>query len=275
MNADKKLEQAIEAMGMNSGRSFSDLFSDFLELALTFLCNNPSEHQQRLFKETMSDDRKKAAFLEAFTAYGEAAENFHDPLGDIFMTRISHGQNGQFFTPEHICDLMARITDPKGETITDPCCGSGRFMLASLKVARGCGEDPIIYANDLSYTCALMTLLNLLVNGARGEVSCGNSLLMDVNNFTYFRIDRAMMPNGAWMSTYWQYTISNLIEVDDLRNAWRDQMLSNGIWIEIIPPYAPNKPESVQSCDESVPSEPQFDHLTATPKAIQLELELF
>ena len=272
---DKKLENAIESMGMGSGRSFSDLFSDFLDLALTFLCNNPSEHQCKLFNATMADARKKTTFLEAYKAYGEAAENYHDPLGDAFMYRISHGQNGQFFTPENVCDFMARVLDLQNETLTDPCCGSGRFMLAGLKVARENGQEPIIYANDLSYTCARMCLLNLLVNCARGEVSCGNSLLMDVANFRFFRIDRVLMPNGAWVSTYWQYTLSDVNDVDKLRDEWRMKMLGQGLWVEVI-----RKKNTEPAIDEAAAEpirEPEIEnqHLTATPKAVQLELELF
>lgn len=275
MTNDQKLEKAIEAMGAGTGRSFADLFDDFLEMSLAMLCNNPSEHQRKLLQSTLSDERKRTAFLTALSAYGEAAENYHDPLGDAFMYRISHGQNGQFFTPEHVCDFMARVLDLQNETMTDPCCGSGRFMLAGLKVARENGQEPIIYANDLSYTCARMCLLNLLVNCARGEVSCGNSLLMDISNFRFFRIDRVMMPNGAYVSTYWQYTLADVCEVDKLRGEWRMKMLGQGLWVEVI-----RKKNTEPAIDEAVAepvSEPEIEneHLTATPKAVQLELELF
>lgn len=50
MDRDKKLERAIEDMDMRGGRSFSDLFSDFMDAALAMMCNNPSEHQQKLLQ---------------------------------------------------------------------------------------------------------------------------------------------------------------------------------------------------------------------------------
>lgn len=272
---DKKLEKAIEDMDGRIGRSFSDQFCDFMEMALGMLCNNPSDHQRKLLQKTFADETRKAAFLEALQAYGNAAEGYHDPLGEMFMLRISHGQNGQFFTPEHVCELMEAILEPQGETLSDPCCGSGRLMLQGLKVARESGNEPIIYANDLSYTCALMCLMNLLYNGARGEVSCGDSLRMDVANFRFFRIDRVMMPDGRWMSTYWQYTLADVGEVDKLRDAWREKMLGNGIPVEIVRHDVLYNDEAVPEAEESVPQEEQYDHLTATPKAVQLELELF
>ena len=275
MTKDARLEKAIEAMDQRGGRSFSDLFGDFLDMALAIMCNNPSDHQRKLLQSTLSDESKKAAFLEAVQAYGEAAENFHDPLGEMFMLRISHGQNGQFFTPEHICDFMARIIDTKNETLNDPCCGSGRLMLAGLKVARESGDDPIIYANDLSYTCAQMCLMNLLYNSARGEVTCGDSLRMDVANFRFFRIDRVMMPNGAWLSTYWQYTLANLDEVDKQRDEWRKKMLESGLWVEVIRTKQTETVTEEVEAGSITETMVENEHLTATPKAVQLELELF
>lgn len=289
VNRDAALEKAIEALDSRGGRSFDVLFNDFMETALGMLCNNPSEHQRGLLQKTFSDETRKAAFLEALKAYGEAAEGYHDPLGEMFMLRISHGQNGQFFTPEHVCEFMAAIMEPHGETLNDPCCGSGRLMLAGLKIAREGGNEPIIFANDLSYTCSQMCLMNLLFNSARGEVSCGDALRMDVANFRYFHIDRVMMPDGRWMSTYWQFTLADVDEVDRKREAWKEELLSHGILFEIVrhddPKTAKSVPEdaeivpseddSVPESDDSVPKEEQYDHLTATPKAVQLELDLF
>lgn len=286
MTNDRALEQAIEKMGAGTGNSFANLFDEFLDAVLAMMCNNPSDHQRKVLASYLSDGWKKQAFLEAMKAYGEAAEGYHDPLGEMFMLRISHGQNGQFFTPENICSMMAEMMDPQDGSICDPTCGSGRLLLSGLKVSRRNGLEPVLYGNDLSITCAKMTLANLLFNSARGEVSCGNSLLMDLRNFRFFRIDRVRMP-GGWLSTYWQYTLEDVEEVDRQRDEWRARMLASGIPVEIlpvpksresVPEEAETVPESVDPVPteaESVPSEPKYDHLTATPKAVQLELNLF
>lgn len=282
MNKDRKLETAIEDLDIKGGRDFSDMFYEFLEMALGLLCNNPSEHQKRLLTSTMSDDRKRMAFAEALNAYGEAAENYHDPLGEMFMMRISHGNNGQFFTPQDLCDLMAHITEPIGETVNDPTCGSGRLLLSALKTSRDNGKEPIVYGNDLSYTCAQMCLMNLLFNSARGEVSCGDALLMNLDTFRFFRIDRVLMPDGKWMSTYWQYTLSDVDEVDRERREWKMLMLNNGMLVETLPvpkseESGPKGTETVPNTDDFVPKdiETRQDRLTAKPKAVQLQLELF
>jgi len=53
------------------------------------------------------------------------------------MEFVSHGEHGQYFTPQHVCDMMAQITNMDKDlsqynaidraTANDPACGSGRF----------------------------------------------------------------------------------------------------------------------------------------------------
>lgn len=59
------------------------MFYDFIEVSLTMMCNNPNDHQRKLLQETLSKEEKRAAFFAALSAYGECAENYHDPLGEI------------------------------------------------------------------------------------------------------------------------------------------------------------------------------------------------
>jgi len=54
---------------------------------------------------------------------------------DALYTEIekeSSGKNGQFRTPRHIIKLMCELINPKiGETIGDPACGTGGFLLGA------------------------------------------------------------------------------------------------------------------------------------------------
>lgn len=65
--------------------------------------------------------------------------NCTDILGHIFTEEITRGENGQFFTPETVCQFMAQIMVPEPTeevfTYNDPCCGSGRMLLAMQKLA--------------------------------------------------------------------------------------------------------------------------------------------
>ncbi|GAI43622.1 unnamed protein product, partial [marine sediment metagenome] len=59
-------------------------------------------------------------------AKGRAFEQF---LGKIFR-----GELGQFFTPREIIEFMVKLIDPGyDEIIIDPACGSGGFLLYSIK----------------------------------------------------------------------------------------------------------------------------------------------
>lgn len=103
-----------------------------------------------------------------------------DAFGDLFMalsSRSGQQAHGQFFTPVHICDLMVQCTgtDEKttGKRMNDPTCGSGRLLLAYH--VRNLGN--YLVAEDISRTCCLMTVCNMLIHGCVGEVIQHDSLL--------------------------------------------------------------------------------------------------
>ena len=222
----KDLEEAVERMAIGGNNVFAACFDNFLNLALSYFCNNMDERQMELRKRVEENDDFRKAYQEALEAYGDCAEDYKDPMGDMFMDKVSHGQHGQFFTPESISLLMSEVIMENkihdGMTINDPACGSGRTLLMSLKHLRERHDvEPKLYANDISLTCAKMTLLNFCVNSVEGEVTCGNTLLLDYENFTFFKIDKVRnLATGAVLSTYWQYTIADVEEVNEKRQKW-------------------------------------------------------
>lgn len=224
-----KLEKAIDSLDLGRGKPFYDLFDEFLSLQLSFFCNNPNDRQKKLYDRMRRDDEYRRAFTGCMTAYGDAAEDCRDPLGEMFMLRISHGHNGQFFTPENVCIMMAQCMGVQSESLNDPTCGSGRMLLAGLKVAREAGHEPEVHANDLSYTCAQMTLLNLCANTASGMVTCGDGLRLDYDNYHFFKIDRIRnIFSPTAISTYWQYTMSDVAEVEEMRRQWWRERMAEG-----------------------------------------------
>lgn len=70
--------------------------------------------------------------------------NLSDTSDDIkgiafesFLGRTFRGELGQFFTPRPLVDFMVEILDPQeGETICDPCCGSGGFLIKAFEYVR-------------------------------------------------------------------------------------------------------------------------------------------
>jgi len=66
-----------------------------------------------------------------------------------FLGRTFRGELGQFFTPRTIVDYMVEILDPQvGETICDPCCGSGGFLIKTFEYVRGKIENEIQTAKE-------------------------------------------------------------------------------------------------------------------------------
>lgn len=232
----KDLEAAIEKMHIGGSIQFVECFHNFLDLALSYFCNNMNERQMVLRKRVEENDDFRKAYQEALEAYGDCAEDYKDPMGDMFMDKISHGQHGQFFTSEDLCALSAEILGvgnaEDGQTINDPTSGSGRMLLKALQIARAKGREPILYANDISMTCAKMCLLNFLVNSVDGEVTCGDALKLDWENFTFFKIDKVRnLSTGAVLSTYWQYTTADVEKVQEKRQKWFWWIAEHG-WIK-------------------------------------------
>lgn len=233
----KDLEAAIEKMHIGGSIQFVECFHNFLDLALSYFCNNMNERQMALRKRVEENEDFRKAYQEALEAYGDCAEDYKDPMGDMFMDKISHGQHGQFFTPEDICTLSAEIVLGNdfhdGMTINDPTSGSGRMLLKALQIAREVhGKEPLLYANDLSMTCAKMCLLNFLVNRVDGEVTCGDALKLDWENFTFFKIDKVRnLATGAVLSTYWQYTTADVEKVQEKRQKWFWWIAEHG-WVK-------------------------------------------
>ena len=185
----KPFVNSLEQLGRRHG--VERVFSDFLTLATCAL------HPQTLAHPGHDPDpANEAEYLAVSKGYTrpeldgiaellglvlvQAREQpFTDLLGEYFTEHVTRGHNGQFFTPDSICTLMARLTagdePPIGKTVYDPACGSGRMLL-------GFAEDAprnTFFAGDVDVRCARMTALNLFANKLTGEVAHLNALSME------------------------------------------------------------------------------------------------
>lgn len=163
----------------------------FDELKQRFIDNKLSEKYDaeyirivERYKDGESGKRGIDHFLAAYSALcNETLAKDKDILGDIYMEMITFGQNGQFFTPEHITDMMAQIScfDSKSEqdkkVVCDPCCGSGRMLLSAHKQ----NPDYFLSGCDLDPRCVKMTVLNFLMREMSGDIYWGNSLTAEMN----------------------------------------------------------------------------------------------
>jgi hypothetical protein len=106
-------------------------------------------------------------------------ETRRDILGDLFQGGITYGEAGQFLTPEEICRMLAQMTideQQADETVCDPCCGSGRMLLAYAEQKR----PRELIGQDVDLRCVKMTSINLALRNLYGYVLWGNSLTNEV-----------------------------------------------------------------------------------------------
>lgn len=56
-----------------------------------------------------------------------------DGFFEFLVSKTAKGSKGQYFTPRYVIDLCVRILKPRrSETVLDPACGSGGFLLQTL-----------------------------------------------------------------------------------------------------------------------------------------------
>lgn len=131
---------------------------DFCKQMFNHLATRTSKHPagrdvQRLFKDTVFRlrytttvralvSRLKDLNLREIMSrgVGEGGERF-DIFGRAYEYLLQQfGQNKEFaeyFTPRHIVDRMVQIVDPQiGETIYDPACGTGGFVVRAFERVR-------------------------------------------------------------------------------------------------------------------------------------------
>lgn len=89
------------------------------------------------FSDKIALDAKSVRYIVGELQNYCLTDSDRDAIADAFETFIAgalKGGQGQFFTPRNIVKVMVEIIDPKSdELIIDPACGSGGFLVESLR----------------------------------------------------------------------------------------------------------------------------------------------
>lgn len=185
----------------NRHRSW-DVWRDFIVMYACAL-SNPVDKQhyderEALYLRTIQKYNKQEQplfpELAAHTVMALEENPEQDFLGSIYMSlNLGNQHNGQFFTPYHVCELMAEVTmqvsvmriEEDGYiTINDPCCGAGATLIAGVHAAKkrlekagyNYQDHVLVIAQDIDQTVALMCYIQLSLLGIAGYVKVGNSL---------------------------------------------------------------------------------------------------
>jgi type I restriction enzyme M protein len=118
------------------GKEMLDLYGEALDTLQTNA--NLPELFRNIFKNAYLPYRDPAT-LKLFLKHINEFEYSHsEKLGDAFEYLLSvmgsQGDAGQFRTPRHVIDFIAKCLDPKkNETVADPACGTSGFLLSAYK----------------------------------------------------------------------------------------------------------------------------------------------
>ncbi|GHJ31590.1 hypothetical protein TPA0910_60230 [Streptomyces hygroscopicus subsp. sporocinereus] len=128
---------------------------------------------------TRFTDNELRSLIRHFSLYELRNEDFEFPdlLGAAYEYLIgrfadSAGQRGgEFYTPRSVVRMMVRLVDPQpGDTVYDPCAGSGGMLIAANEYVEEHGGDTrelMVCGQDKNGASWSMATMNMLLHGIR------------------------------------------------------------------------------------------------------------
>jgi type I restriction enzyme M protein len=223
------------------------VFDDFLSAMMNYF--TPSDFEGidiQSFNKYSKEERLLLGELIRATVriYHQQLNNgvlWYDPLGAFYEMLASSSKKsglGQFFTPAPIVDFMTKLHGDnedmtgKGLTVSDPSCGSGRFLIAFHANFPG----NFAFGEDLDLICCKMACINMMVHGCEGEVVHHNALIP--NDYQHgWSINKTIRSTGLpsiqplkkedsfvirmWQSKLQQQEQESLLSLEKMRNEQR------------------------------------------------------
>ena len=120
---------------------------------------------------------------------GNSLDLFGQLYEQMFLLKSKASSNGQFFTPDSLCRLMADITESDNEEeetksglirVNDCACGSARTLIAHFmaKTRKDHALAGHYYydAADIDLPTCKMAACNMMIHGMQGRVVCQDQL---------------------------------------------------------------------------------------------------
>ena len=106
--------------------------------------------------------------------------------------RDAAGDSGEFYTPRPVVQFMVAVTNPRlGETVLDPACGTGGFLVESFQhLEKQCKtvqhrrtlQDESIFGGEAKPLPYMLAQMNLLLHGLDApSITYGNSLAVKIS----------------------------------------------------------------------------------------------
>lgn len=193
--------EIVKLLRANTGeRDLHTVFGDFCSMSAAALRNrfDPHGHDEREEQYERTRERYSEAqwkrFAEALGSVTiELATEPRDVLGEVYMQlEIASRDQGQFFTPYSVCQLMAALQVPDAAeqlqtrpflTVYEPACGAGAMVIAVAQelTSQGvdCSTQLHVTADDLSTTAVAMSYIQLSLLQIPAIVNHRNSLTLE------------------------------------------------------------------------------------------------
>lgn len=175
-----------------------DVFRDFVILAATALHNGAVMDEARETEYVTTTGGYAQEDIEGFPKLLAILVELLQPeprdiLGPLYMElEIASREQGQFFTPPELSDLMAAMTfsdqlavleEKPFITVSEPACGAGGMILSLVKVMIAQGHNPAermwVQCVDVNRLAALMCYIQLSLWNVPAEIIVGNSLTLE------------------------------------------------------------------------------------------------
>jgi len=194
----------IDEVGRRHGRQ--TVFRDFVTMsavALSKLDFRQAEAREELYMQTVrkytSEEAKTIAYMFAELQNGLSVAP-RDILGEIYtQLELGNSRIGQYFTPHHICELMAELAmsddvveqvNTKGfVTFSEPASGSGATIIAAMMALQrrdlNYQRHAHVTAVDLDSTSEMMAYVQLSLLHVPAVVVHGNTLTLEEYSHWY------------------------------------------------------------------------------------------
>ncbi len=194
--SESDFTKTLEQIHAITGDRNSEVFRRFLEISFCALSYGQREDQYLKAIAPFKNKREVLdLYVEAFSTMVNDYEQgplFKDHLGDTHMelsgTRDKQAK-GEFYTPEHVCDMMAQMANvshsatEKPIRFHEPAAGSGRMILSAAKVLvedGGSPSDMWVEAWDVGQMPFWMCFINLSLWCIPARVIRGNTLSNEI-----------------------------------------------------------------------------------------------
>lgn len=185
--------------------SVHNVFDDFLHCTINSFClNYPRTYMDPICKRYTQEERHDFGkliqlWIQILDKNIPDDQSWFDFFGHFYEELSLTKTRGfsQFFTPQSLCTMMVELTSPaERQHLYEPACGAGRMNLAAHAI------NPRMFhvANDMDYTCVMMSACNFMAHGIRGIVTCEDALLPGRHWRGAFIINHKLAPSIQYVA---------------------------------------------------------------------------